>query len=195
LPAPDSRLLVAGSTWPADEGVLLDALVRVRERHPGARLLVAPHEPTPSHLEALEREVGRRGLVSARWTPEGSSADVVAVATMGVLAGLYPSGAVAYVGGGFGVRGIHSVLEPAAWARPVLIGPNDRGVRDAALLAEAGGLVRLPERDPDTALAARWSAWLDDPDGARRDGAAARAALEPDRGAAARSATLVSGVM
>jgi len=65
-------------------------------------------------------------------------------------------------------------------------------VRDAALLAEAGGLVRLPERDPDTALAARWSAWLDDPDGARRDGAAARAALEPDRGAAARSARLLA---
>lgn len=192
--APDARLLVAGSTWPQDEALLLDAFVRVREGHPAARLILAPHEATPPHLEALDAGIRRRGLTPARWAPEANDAAVQVVDTMGVLAGLYASGAMAYVGGGFGARGIHSVLEPAGWGRPVVIGPNDRGVRDAALLSAAGGLVRLPADDPVSALTARWSAWLDDPEAARRDGAAARAALEPDRGAAARSAALVSGL-
>lgn len=192
----DELLLVAGSTWPGDESVLLDALVEVRRQHPAARLVIAPHEPTPEHVAALEREIATRGLASARWNADGASTSGVQVVDqMGVLAALYGRGAMAYVGGGFGGRGIHSVLEPAAWARPVIIGPNDRGVRDAALLADAGGLVRLPADGTARTLAAQWTQWLDDPAARARAGDAARAALEHDRGAAERSAELVAGLL
>lgn len=188
----DESLLVAGSTWPGDESVLLDALVATRRDHPEARLVIAPHEPTADHLAILEREIASRGLASTRWSAEGARMDAVQVVDqMGVLAALYGRGAIAYVGGGFGDRGIHSVLEPAAWARPVIIGPNDRGVRDAALLAEAGGLVRLPVQDTQAALVTQWRAWLEDPASRARAGDAARAALEGDRGAARRSAELL----
>jgi 3-deoxy-D-manno-octulosonic-acid transferase len=192
---PDARLLVAGSTWPEDEAVLLDAFVRVRERHPDARLIVAPHEPTPPHLDALEAAIRHRGLTATRWAPGAAESDVQVVETMGVLAGLYATGAMAYVGGGFGARGIHSVLEPAGWARPVVIGPNDRGVRDAALLEAAGGLVRLPPTESAVPFATQWNRWLETPLAAADDGARARAALESDRGAAGRSADLLVGLL
>lgn len=192
----DGSLLVAGSTWPGDESVLLDALVAIRRDHPQARLVIAPHEPTADHLAILDREIASRGLASTRWSAGGARMDAVQVVDqMGVLAALYGRGAIAYVGGGFGGRGIHSVLEPAAWARPVIIGPNDRGVRDAALLAEAGGLVRLPVQDPRAALVTRWRAWLADPVSRARAGDAARAALEADRGAAERSAELLCSLL
>ena len=98
-----------------------------------------------------------------------------------------------YVGGGWGTAGIHSVLEPAAWGRLVLIGPRDRGSSDAALLERSGGLLRV-DRDPRT-LAAQWLALLaDDPD-RRRRGAAARRALEPGRGASERSARLLDKLL
>ncbi len=42
---------------------------------------------------------------------------------MGVLARLYRYGDIAYVGGGFG-DGIHSLLEAAAWGKPVIFGPK-----------------------------------------------------------------------
>jgi 3-deoxy-D-manno-octulosonic-acid transferase len=192
----DGSLLVAGSTWPGDESVLLDALVAIRRDHPQARLVIAPHEPTADHLAVLDYEIASRGLASTRWSTEGPPTDAVQVVDqMGVLAALYGRGAIAYVGGGFGGRGIHSVLEPAAWGRPVIIGPNDRGVRDAALLAEAGGLVRLPVQDPRAALVTRWRAWLEDPASRARAGDAARAALEGDRGAAERSAELLCSLL
>ena len=46
---------------------------------------------------------------------------------------------MAYVGGGFGRAGLHSVLEPAAWSVPVAFGPGWRNSRDAELLLGAGG--------------------------------------------------------
>jgi hypothetical protein len=73
----------------------------------------------------------------------------------------------------------------------VVIGPHDRGVRDAALLEAAGGLVRLPRNGAASALAMRWGEWLDDPARVIRDGSAAHDALEGDRGAALRNARLL----
>ena len=54
--------LVAGSTWPADESVTLAAFARVRLRHPDARLILVPHEPTPDHLNGVEQMARAAGL-------------------------------------------------------------------------------------------------------------------------------------
>lgn len=182
--------LVAGSTWSADEHVLLDAFGRVRVTHPGARLMIVPHEPTPDHLAALDAAAVARGLAHpVRFdTPDAADAPLLVVEQMGILARLYANGGIAYVGGGFGERGIHSVIEPAAWQRPVVVGPHDRDTREVALMQARGGLVRLPAQGAAEALAARWRGWLED--GAAREvaGAAALAALAGDRGAADRSA-------
>lgn len=189
--------LVAGSTWPEDESVLLDAFVRVRSSRPGARLLVVPHAPTAEHLAGLTTAAAQRGLPDpCDWRdPAADDAALVAVSEVGHLAMLYERGIAAYVGGGFGARGIHSVLEPAGLARPVITGPGDRGVRDARVLAAAGALHRLDRTSPAADLARRWAAWLDDPAAAAAAGRAARAALDPDRGAARRSAVLLAGLL
>jgi 3-deoxy-D-manno-octulosonic-acid transferase len=59
--------LVAGSTWPADEAVLLPAWLALREQVPDARLIIAPHEPTPEHLAPVERWATGAGLSLAGW--------------------------------------------------------------------------------------------------------------------------------
>src|SRR5439155_636181 len=51
----DRPTLVAGSTWPTDEKPLLEAWSNLREQHPEARLIIAPHEPTAVHLEPIEQ--------------------------------------------------------------------------------------------------------------------------------------------
>ena len=65
---------------------------------------------------------------------------------VGVLAALYGAGSMAYVGGGFGRAGLHSVLEPAAWGVPVGFGPRWRESRDAGLLLAAEAALALPAR-------------------------------------------------
>lgn len=197
LADPDTTL-VAGSSWPEDEAVLLAAFDIVRGAHPGARLIVVPHEPTDAHLAAIEALAAQHALpqpVRLGALRPGERPAIVLGDRVGVLARLYGSGGMALVGGGFGDAGIHSVLEPAAWARPVIIGPRDRGSRDAAVLRAAGGLITLPAHGAVEQLAATWSAWLADPTAAAASGQRNRAALEGERGAAGRSASLLAGLL
>src|SRR2546430_9618036 len=53
---------------------------------------------------------------------------------VGILADLYALADVAFVGGGYHRAGLHSVLEPAVYGVPVIVGPHWHGSRDAALL-------------------------------------------------------------
>ncbi|HEY4321024.1 MAG TPA: glycosyltransferase N-terminal domain-containing protein [Gemmatimonadales bacterium] len=193
-----ARTLVAGSTWPGDESVVLAAFAKVRERFPDAALIIAPHEPTPGHLAGIESAAASWRLptpVRYSTMEPGTMASLVLVDRVGVLARLYASGMAAYVGGGWGTRGIHSVLEPAAWARPVIIGPRDRGSRDAAILHAGGGLVRLRAATGDAELVRQWLAWLEDPATATAAGEAARATLDPEQGAADRSAEMLAKLL
>jgi 3-deoxy-D-manno-octulosonic-acid transferase len=191
--------LVAGSTWPEDERLLLAAFATVKSQRRNARLILVPHDPKPAHLAGIIAAAATAGLEVPQLLSgltEGSSPAILVVDQVGVLARLYATGGIAYVGGGWGRAGIHSVLEPAAWARPVIIGPRDRGSRDAQLLEEAGGLVRLPPKElAVAALSERWLAWLADPAGRNAAGQAARAALTAERGAAWRNAEMLGGML
>ncbi len=181
--------LVAGSTWPSDEAVLLAAWAAARRRVPEARLIVAPHEPTPSHLAPIERWARAAGLRLERLgAPLQGDADVVLVDRVGVLGDLYALADAAYVGGGFHAAGLHSVLEPAAFGAPVLFGPRHAGSRDAGLLLAAGG-AEAPETT--AAMTAAIVEWLGSEPARGIAGGAARAVVKEGLGAADRSLELV----
>lgn len=176
-----TSICVAGSTWPTDERVVLPGWLGS-----GIRLIVAPHEPTPTHVLSVETWAASRKVASSRLSSGSTTADLVIVDSVGVLARLYARATVAYVGGGFHRAGLHSVLEPAAFGVPVLFGPQHASSRDAGLLLAAGGgfVVRSPDE-----LRARLSA---------DNGAAGTAAKEVVRqglGAARRSLALVDRLM
>jgi len=196
-PTADPATMVAGSTWSEDVTVVLGAFELVRDRHPQARLIIAPHDPTSGHLQrvaAVARELGLPEPVRySRLTP-GEAPGIVVVDRVGVLARLYGRGAMAYVGGGWGNNGIHSVLEPAAWGNPVVIGPNDRGSRDAELLRTAGALTRLSQPATPKELAGIWAGWIDQPATASLAGSSGRTALGSERGAAMKSAAMLVNV-
>ena len=191
--APAEPRLVAGSTWGPDDEVLLGAFAEVRARQPEARLLIAPHEPTPDALARLSGRARRIGLPSpVPWgSPESAGAPLAVLETIGGLAPLYGIGQLAYVGGGFGRRGLHSVLEPAALGVPVIVGPRWRESRDAIALRSAGALVALEGREPRAALTRQWLAWLADPATRHLAGCAAREMVLSGAGAADRCAALV----
>ena len=186
--------LVAGSTWGTDEAVLLGAFAAVRSRRADARLIVVPHEPTPDHLAVLDRRAAALGLpVPVRLSAGGGPAPLLVVDRVGVLATLYGAGTMAYVGGGFGRAGLHSVLEPAAWGLPVAFGPRWRESRDAGLLIEGGAAAALDGRDAAVASLRRiWEGWLTNEEGRRTEGARARDIVTAGLGAAGRSAEMLA---
>jgi 3-deoxy-D-manno-octulosonic-acid transferase len=181
--------LVAGSTWPPDEEVLLPAWLAVRGDVPDARLIIAPHEPAEEHLEPIEAWARSSDLRAARLgQPEASSADVVIVDRVGALGDLYALARAAYVGGGFHTAGLHSVLEPAAFGAPVVFGPHHEGSRDATLLLDSGAAQSVSTVDETIEVLSHWLG-----DAATRDaaGAEARALVAQGVGAAERSYQLV----
>ena len=184
--------VVAGSTWPADERTLVAALAAARPWSPPLRLVLAPHEPTPEHLGGTEALLRAAGFTSQRLAEVADApvtADVVLVDRVGVLGDLYALGDLAYVGGGWGTAGLHSVLEPAAFGAPVLFGPRHANAREAQDLIDVGGAFSLSS---EAELAARIMALRDDGEARESAGSAAAVYVEAGRGAAARGAVLVA---
>lgn len=193
--------VVAGSTWPADEAVVLDAFARVAHGSDGAherpRLIIAPHEPTPAHLAPIVAWARTAGLSCATLAETekeqtAAAADVILVDRVGVLGDLYALADVAFVGGGFHAAGLHSVIEPAAFGAPVLFGPGHDMSREAGLLLGAGGARVV--RDANQCAAAL-QVFRADPVARETAGAAARAFVQSERGATERSVRLVQRLL
>lgn len=135
--AEDSLLLVAGSTWPADEKMLVRYF---RESAFSFKMILAPHEVHPSNIQRIASSFRSQELVIWSSASEESlqKARILIVDSIGMLSSLYGYGHMAYVGGGFG-KGIHNILEAAAYGVPVVFGPNHEKFKEAVDLKEEEG--------------------------------------------------------
>jgi 3-deoxy-D-manno-octulosonic-acid transferase len=127
--------LVAGSTWPEDEIMLLALSDKLK-------LIVVPHEITEKHIADLKKQTtGKSILYSDLLKTHGPVASpVLIIDNFGMLSRLYQYGIITYIGGGFNKSGIHNTLEAAAWGKPVIFGPNYKKFREAReLIAEGAG--------------------------------------------------------
>ena len=128
--------LMAGSTWPADESKLLEGLSAfIKSRQ--VNLIIAPHEPTPSHLSHLEKIISNHGLSFCRISHRHGwkKGCVLIVDQVGILAELYSWADLAFIGGSFG-RKVHNVLEPLAAGCVCFVGPDHRNSSEAIELKE-----------------------------------------------------------
>jgi 3-deoxy-D-manno-octulosonic-acid transferase len=98
----------------------------------------------------------------------------------------------AYVGGGFGSDGLHSVLEPASAGVPSVFGPRHRNARSAAALLAVGG---AQEASDGAALEAVLAGWLTDADEKNGAGRSALDYIEAHGGAARRTAELLDSLI
>lgn len=141
-----SRVVVAGSTWPKDDELLLEAV----EKHPQYKFILVPHEIEEGKIEHLLNRITRRAVRYTRLqeypAQEVETADVLVVDTVGILASLYQYGYCAYIGGGFGV-GIHNILEAATFGLPLLFGPNYEKFQEAVDLIRLGGATVVGDAD------------------------------------------------
>ena len=184
--------IVAGSTWPADEAVLLVSFAALRAARVDARLIIAPHEPTANHVAQIVEWGKRSGFAVARLDESGPWADVVVIDRVGLLGELYALADIAFVGGGFHSAGLHSVLEPAAFGAPVVFGPRYEASRDAGLLVKRGGGASA---STESELTRRLRFWVTDTASRREAGDYARALVRSGVGAAERSYELVERLL
>lgn len=127
--------MVAGSTWPEDE----ELITRFLNETGDIRIIIAPHEITPPHLEQLKNRISGNCILFSGSSPETiENYQALIIDNMGMLSSLYRYARIAYIGGGFG-KGIHNILEAAAFGIPVIFGPNYCKFREACELIRLGG--------------------------------------------------------
>ncbi|MBU2649830.1 MAG: 3-deoxy-D-manno-octulosonic acid transferase [Bacteroidetes bacterium] len=134
--AGEAKLIVAGSTWPADEEIILPAMNTLPEN---IKLVIAPHQVDENHIsrivEMIKEPVARYTKVDPN---QIGSYRVLVIDTIGILSRTYKYAWIAYVGGAFG-SGLHNILEPAAFGVPVVFGPDHQKFHEAGKLVSKGG--------------------------------------------------------
>jgi 3-deoxy-D-manno-octulosonic-acid transferase len=157
-------LIVAGSTHPGEEEVIVRAFEAIVSRHPGASLILAPrHLGRVGDLMAFLRGRNLPVTLSSKTTaPPASGGPMVILADqMGQLLSFYALAGVAIVGGSLlpGLKG-HNPMEAAAAQSPMLFGPYMTSfAREAGGLLATGGAV---ETSAET-LADDIEFWLKNP--------------------------------
>jgi 3-deoxy-D-manno-octulosonic-acid transferase len=135
-------VLIAASTMPREEDLVLGAWQAVRARFPKALLVLAPrHTARFEEVENLLKAKSFTGVRRSSFAPGAraladalSSADVLLLDTIGELAGLFGIADVVFMGGSLVPTGGHNFLEPAFWAKPILFGPHMHNFRDVTEL-------------------------------------------------------------
>ena len=142
------KCVVAGSTWPEDEAVLLEAIAQTPSDW---CWLIAPHE---MHEDKLLQLMTKLPKGSVRYSQSKTSAftncPVLVLDTVGMLSRCYAYGDIAYVGGGMGTSGLHNILEPAADGIAVVIGKHYQKFPEAKALIDLGGVVSITSADDCT---------------------------------------------
>ena len=134
----NKRILVAGSTWEADEEVILPAFSKLAKNDDDVILIIAPHEPTVIHLEKIENEYsGDLETIRFSFMNNYKGEKVIIIDSIGILLTLYTYADAAFVGGSF-KQGIHNVLEAAVYGIPVLFGPKINNSQEAKELLKLG---------------------------------------------------------
>jgi 3-deoxy-D-manno-octulosonic-acid transferase len=186
------RVILAASTREGEEPLLLAAWQALAAPRP--LLVVVPRHP--QRFEAVAELIAGAGLSLSRrsaWpdlpAPGVAGAEVWLGDSMLEMAAYYALADVALLGGSFAPLGGQNLIEAAACACPVVMGPHTFNFADAAELAlEAGAAVRVGTMAEGVGRAVA----LAGSDEQRRRSLAALAFAAAHRGAAARTAAWIA---
>tara|TARA_R110000751_G_scaffold93267_1_gene182183 strand:+ start:313 stop:1605 length:1293 start_codon:yes stop_codon:yes gene_type:complete len=133
-----AKTLVAGSTWPDDEEVLVPY---INTGESSLKFVLAPHNIKPEHINKLKSSINKKTILYSELENKDLSAyEVLIIDTIGLLTKIYSYAEISYVGGGF-ATGLHNTLEPAVYGIPVIIGPSFKGFKEAEDLVNKGGVL------------------------------------------------------
>jgi 3-deoxy-D-manno-octulosonic-acid transferase len=134
-----SPLLILGSSWPTEENILSDFMVKHKEflTKLNLRVLIAPHDLSERHLAQLALTFPQSIFYSQMKAASFSEASIMVLDTIGHLSAAYQYGSVAFVGGGFS-GSLHNILEPLAYGLPVLFGPKHEKFPEAQQFIDLG---------------------------------------------------------
>lgn len=136
----DKLCVVAGSTWPEDETILIDYINHTTEK---VKFVIAPHTIRKDKILGLMGAITKKTTLYSNINESNlAQNEVLIIDTIGLLTKIYSYANIVYVGGGF-ETGLHNTLEPAAFGVPVIIGPKYKGFKEAEDLVQQKGIFSI----------------------------------------------------
>jgi len=197
-------VIAAASTHEPEERSVLDAFCSILagEAKVKPRLVIAPRHP--ERFDAVAKllrdfrddddcEFSRYRLARRSDGPgeTDEAADIILLDSIGELRALFRLTSIAFVGGSIIPHGGQSVLEPAAAGNAVITGPHTFNFADVLTVFLANNaIVQLPELRPEAVpdeLFTSISDLLEEPDARVELARNARAVIEANRGATAKT--------
>ena len=130
--------IVAGSTWPDDENLLVNYINSASEN---VKFILAPHNIKPKQIEVLKASINKKTILfSEKENLDVSNYQVFIIDTIGILSKIYNYADIVYVGGAIGNTGLHNTLEPAVFGAPIIIGHNYEKFPEANEMIKNGGV-------------------------------------------------------
>ncbi len=144
---PDSKILLAGSTHQGEETIILEAFKKLKNHINDLILIIAPRDPERAksvceiYKSAGYTAVQLKNISNSNPDVE---CDVIIIDIIGILKKLYSIADLAFIGGSLVKRGGHNPLEPAAFSRPIIFGPDMSNFAEiSGMLLEAKAAIQV----------------------------------------------------
>ncbi len=197
----DNRLLVAGSTHPGEEKIILNIYKELLIKISSLRLLIAPRHPERSkEIEKIAikygfnpQRISQLTIPSAAEGQANKGQTIFILDTIGQLMNYYAIADIVFVGGSLVKKGGHNILEPAVLGKPILFGPdmfNFSDIADLFIAAKAALLVYNQEE-----LKVKIKELLIDKTLALNLGQKAKELISKNRGSTERNINLIKGML
>ena len=144
-------VIIAGSTMPGEEKYLLEAFQELLPEFPRLWMVLAPRHP--NRFAAVAEQVQASGVpvqLRSQWSAPFRPVlpGILILDSIGELGAMYELATVAFVGGTLVPTGGHNILEPASFARPIVIGPSMSNFQEIARdFLQDAGLESIPNVD------------------------------------------------
>lgn len=133
-------VIICGSSWEPEETIVAEY---IKNKSKDIKFIIAPHEVHESKIEKLQKLLPVKSLLYTEIEKkEQDDFDVLIINTIGILSSLYQYGSIAFVGGAFG-KGLHNILEAAAFGMPILFGQNIKKFQEAVDLVKEGSAFKI----------------------------------------------------
>ena len=146
---PSQKILLAGSTHYGEEAILLNAFSRLKKKYPDLILIIVPRNPDRARSVCrICKSAGLFAVTMSELEEKKPGPDVIVVDRIGILKMLYATADIAFVGGSLVRSGGHNPLEPAAFSRPIIFGPDMSDFADISnMLIRSGGAISVQDAE------------------------------------------------
>lgn len=190
----DALVLVGGSTHDGEEKILAEIFLRLRGEFPGLFLVLVPRHferagDAGRQLDGLGVKFVYRSEVTPETRRPSGDLHCLLVDTTGELKYFYEHASLVFVGKSLAARGGQNPIEPAAFGRAVVLGPNMQNFPDVTrILLTGGGAIQVGDA---VGLEQTIRELLGDDARRRQIGANGRRIVVENQGATARTAEMI----